>query len=188
MDSNPSPLCRLVTWTQIFASLNHRRKMKAEPNWLIPQKLTEGLELFIVMLNHHILARRHSNSLYRFFRLSIPSRASSEANSTRCSTQAAGSTSSYAISLCSRRRPPKIFSIIFSAKPLLCMWWVLCRQSLLNFELPVFKQKPLSVEAAFCRLASFCVSVFRVCTFILCTLLCLSCYRTCLLVELVLQM
>jgi len=33
---------------QICASLNHRKKMKAEPIRLIPRKLTANLELFAV--------------------------------------------------------------------------------------------------------------------------------------------
>jgi len=33
---------------QICASLNHRKKMKAEPSWLIPLKPIENVELFIV--------------------------------------------------------------------------------------------------------------------------------------------
>jgi len=37
-----------VTWMQICASLNHRKKMKAEPSWLIPLKPIENVELFIV--------------------------------------------------------------------------------------------------------------------------------------------
>jgi len=32
---------------QIYASLHHRKKLKAEPNRLIPRKLTENLELLI---------------------------------------------------------------------------------------------------------------------------------------------
>jgi len=34
-----SVLWWVVIWIQICASLNHRKKMKAEPNLLIPRKL-----------------------------------------------------------------------------------------------------------------------------------------------------
>jgi len=36
-----------VACIQICAGLNHRKKMKAEPNRLIPRKFTENLELLI---------------------------------------------------------------------------------------------------------------------------------------------
>jgi len=38
---------RVLTWIQILASLNHRKKMKAEPCRLIPWKLTGNLKLLI---------------------------------------------------------------------------------------------------------------------------------------------
>jgi len=34
----------------VYATLNHRKNMKAEPSRLIPRKLTENLELSIVVL------------------------------------------------------------------------------------------------------------------------------------------
>ena len=40
-----SPLWRLFTRIQICASLNHRKKKKAEPSRLIPRKLTANLEV-----------------------------------------------------------------------------------------------------------------------------------------------
>ena len=47
MDSNFSPLWRLVTWIQICASLYHRNTNKAEHSWPIPRKLTANLELLM---------------------------------------------------------------------------------------------------------------------------------------------
>ena len=43
MYSNASPLLVAVTWMWICASLNHRKKMEAEPSWLIPRKLAANL-------------------------------------------------------------------------------------------------------------------------------------------------
>jgi len=48
IDSTSSPIWRLVTWTQICASLNHRKKMKAEPIWLTRRKLVANVEVLIV--------------------------------------------------------------------------------------------------------------------------------------------
>jgi len=39
---------KLVTWIQICASLNQRKKMKAEPSRLVPRKLAANLKLLIV--------------------------------------------------------------------------------------------------------------------------------------------
>jgi len=39
-----------VIWIQIYASLNHRKKMKAEPSRLIPLKPIENVELSFVIL------------------------------------------------------------------------------------------------------------------------------------------
>jgi len=36
-----------VTWIQTCASLNHRKKMKAEHSWLIPLKPIKNVDLFI---------------------------------------------------------------------------------------------------------------------------------------------
>ena len=44
-------LWREVTWIQMCPSLNHRKKMKAEPSRLIPRKPTENLELLFVSLH-----------------------------------------------------------------------------------------------------------------------------------------
>jgi len=45
IDSNSLPVLKQVTWIQICASLNYRKKMKAEPSRLIPRKLIANLEL-----------------------------------------------------------------------------------------------------------------------------------------------
>jgi len=44
-----------VTWIQICASLNHRKKVKAEPSWLIPLTPMENIELFITISAIHII-------------------------------------------------------------------------------------------------------------------------------------
>jgi len=49
IDSNSSPVWRLVTWIQICASLNHWKKMNTEFIRVIPRKLTANLELLIVL-------------------------------------------------------------------------------------------------------------------------------------------
>jgi len=41
------PLWRVLTWIQICASLNHRKKVKAEPSRLFPRKHTDNLVLLI---------------------------------------------------------------------------------------------------------------------------------------------
>jgi len=46
-----SPLWRLVTWMQVCANFNHPKVMKAEPSWLIPEKLAANLELLSVSFN-----------------------------------------------------------------------------------------------------------------------------------------
>ena len=38
------------TWIQIYAGLNHRKKMKAETSRLIPRKLAANLELLILII------------------------------------------------------------------------------------------------------------------------------------------
>jgi len=43
VDSLFSPLVENSCLIQIRASLHHRKKMKAEPSWLIPRKLTANL-------------------------------------------------------------------------------------------------------------------------------------------------
>ena len=48
MDSNPSPLCRLVTWIQIRARINHRKNKKADSGRLFTRKLTANLELLMI--------------------------------------------------------------------------------------------------------------------------------------------
>jgi len=51
IDSFVCPLWRLVIWIQICASLNYRKKKRAEPSWLNPRKLAPNLELSIVGFN-----------------------------------------------------------------------------------------------------------------------------------------
>jgi len=50
-----------VTWIQICASLNHRKKMKAEPSWLIPLKPIENVELFIVWVGFLCFSQKNTN-------------------------------------------------------------------------------------------------------------------------------
>jgi len=47
MDSLLTPVVGARAWIQVCASLNHRRKMKAEPSRLIPRKHTENLFLTV---------------------------------------------------------------------------------------------------------------------------------------------
>jgi len=53
LDSTASPLQKLITLKKIYASLNHRKFMKAEASRLIPRKLAANVELLIVASGHY---------------------------------------------------------------------------------------------------------------------------------------
>jgi len=50
-DSTALPLWRLITWTQLCASLNHHKVMKSQPRQLVPRKLAANLELSSVVVH-----------------------------------------------------------------------------------------------------------------------------------------